>query len=581
MQLTVKTGLLALLWASAATLAGCSGGGGGSSDGGSAPPPVASPPPPPPAPPITEIDDRAEAVRFLNFATFGADETLINQLTASGSASDWVAGELAKPVTLYLPRVAALTPADDRGNENIFDDVVWQAMIGNDDQLRTRVTFALSQILVANTRQSGGVRPRRAAFYADALARNAFGNFRDLIDDVTYTPLMAEFLTYMRNRKGDERRGRMPDENYAREIMQLFTIGLVELNMDGTPRLDAQGQQIETYTNDDVVGLARVFTGLSERGGTFFNGHDIDSEYTPLIMYDDQHSELEKSFLGTTISAGTPGDESIDLALDALFAHPNVAPFISRQLIQRLTSSNPPPAYVERVATAFEQGRFTAADGRDFGTGARGDLAATVAAILLDAYVLEGPGTDQQAGKAREPVISFVHWARAFDVTGIDPDNEFWLNDTRSPTDRLGQQAFRPPSVFNFYRPGYIPPGSEAGARGMTVPEFQIVNSGASVGYLNFMTRFIFDDSPSRERNTSFTPDYRDERALADQPSALADHLNMLLTGGRMTQAALTDIAETVQAIPIDDNDPEEDLDRRVSAAVLIAINSPAFRIQR
>lgn len=581
MQRSVSASMRALVLAGALTLAGCSGGGGEGGSSGPASPSVGSPPPPPP-PAVTAIDDEAEAVRFLNLATFGADQRMIDNLVRSGSASGWVAGEIAKPATLYLPQVVPLTPEDDSDSEDFFSDVVWQSMIENDDQLRTRMTFALSQIVVANGRDTGGINSRATAFYADAIARNAFGNYRDLLQDVTYTPLMAEYLTYMRNRKGDEARGRMPDENYARELMQLFTIGLVELNMDGTPRLDNQGNEIETYTNEDVVGLARVFTGLSEKGGNFFRDHDVDSEYTPLVMYEDQHSPLEKTFLGTTIPAGTPGDTSISMALDTLFEHPNVPPFVSRQLIQRFTSSNPPPAYVERVSTAFANGRFTAPDGRGFGTGERGDLSATIAAILLDDYVLNGAAAGDEAyGKVREPVLNFVHWARAFDVTEIDPDNEFWLGDTRSPGSRLGQHPFRSPSVFNFFRPGFVPPGTEAGGREMTVPEFQVVNTGSSVGYLNFMTRFVFDDSPSRERDTTFNPDYSDELALADQPEALAEHLDMLLTGGRMSEATKTDIIETMNAMPIGESNPVVDRERRVHSAILIAINSPAYRVQR
>lgn len=583
MQRSASTSIRVLMLAGVLTLSACSGGGGDSSPSTSppgAPPSGGSPPPPPPA--VTLIESEADAVRFLNLATFGADQRMIDNLVRAGSATDWVGSEIAKPATLYLPQVVPLTPEDDSDSEDFFSDIVWQSMIENNDQLRTRMTFALSQIVVANGRDTGGINSRATSFYADALARNAFGNYRDLLQDVTYTPLMAEYLTYMRNRKGDERRGRMPDENYAREVMQLFTIGLVELNMDGTPRLDSQGNEIETYTNDDVVGLARVFTGLSEKGGEFFRNHDVDSEYSPLVMYEDQHSPLEKRFLGTTIPAGTPGDQSISTALDTLFNHPNVPPFISRQLIQRFTSSNPPPDYVERVATAFANGRFTAADGRNFGTGERGDLAATIAAILLDDYILGDPATrGEDYGKVREPVLNFVHWARAFDVTEIDPDNEFWLSDTRSSSTRLGQHPFRPPSVFNFYRPGFIPPGTEAGARNMTVPEFQVVTTGASVGYLNFMTRFVFDDSPSRERNTTFNPDYSDELALAEEPEALADHLDLLLTGGRMTQAVKTDIIETVNAMPIGDRDPDQDRERRVYSAVLVAVNSPAYRVQR
>ncbi|MEO1474611.1 MAG: DUF1800 family protein, partial [Pseudomonadota bacterium] len=283
-----------------------------------------------------------------------------------------------------------------------------------------------------------------------------------------------------------------------------------------------------------------------------------------------------------TIAAGTPGDESISLALDALFNHPNVPPFVSRQLIQRFTSSNPPAAYVERVATAFANGSFTADDGRSFGTGQRGDLSATIAAILLDEYVLSGAAaSDEASGKVREPVMNFIHWARAFDVTEIDASNENLLRDTRSNASRLGQQPFRSPSVFNFYRPGFTPPGTEAGGRAMTVPEFQIVNTASAVGYQNFMTDFVFDVSSSRERNTTFNPDYTDELALADQPEALADHLDMLLTGGRMSDATKADIVNAVNAMPIDDRDTDRDRERRIMSAILIAVNSPAYRVQR
>lgn len=584
MQLSMSASMRVLMFASAVALVGCSGGGGESGGASSPPgsPPVGGPPPPPPPPPLTVIDDESEAVRFLNLSTFGADQTMISNLVRSGNASNWVAGELAKPPTFYLPRVAAETPEDDSEGRDVFTYTVWESMIENDDQLRTRMTYALSQIVVANGRDTGGINSRATAFYADALTRNAFGNYRQLLQDVTYTPLMAEYLTYMRNRKGDERRGRMPDENYAREVMQLFTIGLVELNMDGTSRLDAQGNEIETYTNEDVIGLARVFTGLSEKGGNFYRDHDVDSEYSALVMYPDQHSPLEKSFLGMTIAAGTPGDESISLALDALFNHPNVPPFVSRQLIQRFTSSNPPPAYVERVSTAFANGSFTADDGRSFGTGQRGDLSATIAAILLDDYVLSGAAASDEAyGKVREPVMNFVHWARAFDVTEIDASNENLLRDTRSNASRLGQQPFRSPSVFNFYRPGFTPPGTEAGGRAMTVPEFQIVNTASAVGYQNFMTDFVFDVSSSRERNTTFNPDYTDELALADQPEALADHLDMLLTGGRMSDATKADIVNAVNAMPIDDRDTDRDRERRIMSAILIAVNSPAYRVQR
>ena len=574
-----------------AVLASCGGSSGSgpstpaANDPTPAPAPAPAPSPSPMPPPVASagimIETEEEAVRFLTMATFGGRPEEIDALVGQ-EIEDWIAAEIAKPATLYLPRVVPLTSEDDRDTNNVFREEVWKAFIENDDQLRTRMTFALSQIVVANARIGGNIGDRRAAFYVDAIARNAFGNYRDLLDDVTYTPLMARFLTYMQNRKADPARGRMPDENYAREIMQLFSIGLIELNMDGTPRLDANGEEIETYDNSDVEGLARVFTGLNPKGGNFFNDADVDAEYAPLVMDDNQHSPLEKTFLGATIPAGTPGNESIDQALDIIFNHPNVPPFIARQLIQRFTAPNPAPEYVERVATAFATGTYVSEGGQSFGTGQRGSLAATIAAVLLDETNFDEPLQASECnGKVREPVINFVHYVRAFRTTEIDPNNEFQLSDTRSAADRLAQMPFRAPSVFNFYRPGFVPPGTEAGQQGLTVPEFQIVNDGSAVGYTNFMTRFVFDESPGQQNNTTFNPNYTDEILLADDAGALADHLDVLLTGGRMEAATRTDIVETLDAFPIRDGSEDDDRLKRVKLAVLITVNAPSYRIQR
>ncbi|MEM6626660.1 MAG: DUF1800 family protein, partial [Pseudomonadota bacterium] len=411
-----------------------------------------------------------------------------------------------------------------------------------------------------------------------------FGNYRQLLQDVTYSPLMAEYLTYLRNRKGNPNTGRMPDENYARELLQLFTIGLVELNMDGTSKVGPDGTVAETYTNEDVVGLARVFTGLGAKG-TSFNSKDAaqDWQYSPLQSYPEQHSELDKTFLGITIPAGTGPDESISQALDHIFAHPNVAPFVSRQLIQRFTASNPDPSYVERVATAFETGSFQSVDGRSFGAGERGDLQATLAAVLLDnSLFADNAGEDPGDGKIREPILQFVHWARAFDVAGVNSANENKLRDTSSPTSGLAQHPFRSPSVFNFYRPGYVPPGTEVGALNMTAPEFQIMNEASTIGFANFMTDFVMDRSSRRNRDLdTFVPDYSDEIALANDPAALVDHLDDLLTGGRMSAMVKDDIIAAVSEIAIREGNEDDDTLDRVHIAVLMAVNAPSFAIVR
>ena len=576
---------VAAIAAAGLILAACGGGGGDSSIPGSTPTAGGSGGGSgggTPAEPASKIDTELEATRFLARATFGGSKSEIASLTGR-DAADWVAGEFGKSTSVTMPALLAL-PRDSNGNipSRRINTLYWDHIVGSDDQLRQRMAFALSQILVYSDAADSD-QPMRG-YYQDILIRNAFGNYRDLLEEVTYSSAMGEWLTYRGNRKGDPSRGRMPDENYAREILQLFTIGLVELNLDGSPKLDAQGQQVETYTNADIEGLARVFTGLSWAGGEF-GKEPQDGNIQPMEMYPEQHSELEKVFLGTTIPAGTPGEETIDTALDTIFNHPNVGPFLARQLIQRFTQSNPSPAYIENVATAFETGRFTAEGGRSFGTGARGDLQATLAAVLLEPTIFAEPAENGTVtvGKVREPILRFTHWARAFDVSGLDAYNESRLIDTRGTDDSLGQQAFRSPSVFNFYRPGYIAPGTNAGEQELTVPEFQIVNESSSIGYLNFMTDFAFDRASQRDRDIdTYTPDYSDELALLDTPDALVDHLDDLLTGGRMSDAEKADIVDIVSTVEIRTNSDENtaaDREDAVQTAVTLVLNSPSYTV--
>lgn len=529
------------------------------------------------------INAETDASRFLARATFGGSKTDIAALTGQ-DAADWMTSEFAKPATLTLPAILSHPgPANASNGGQIIDGFYWNQILTANDQLRQRMAFALSQIVVYSDEPNDNQRVR--AYYQDILIRNAFGNYRDILQEITYSPAMAEYLTYLNNRAGDPVSGQMPDENYAREILQLFSIGVVELNLDGTPRLDAQGQQIETYTNDDIVGLAKVFTGM--RYGPNGDGSRVaDSDYTPLSIFEPWHSPLEKTFLGTTIPAGTQGDESITRAIDAIFAHPNVAPFISRQLIQRFTHSSPPPEYVERVAMAFESGRFTAIGGQQFGGGQRGDLQATLAAVLLEPGLFSEPtGTDTIAyGKVREPILRFTQFVRAFNLSGVDALNEHDLGDTRSTNNSLGQQAFRSPSVFNFYRPGYIAPGTTSGAQSITVPEFQVVNESSAVGLLNFMTEFAFDLSRPVDPNVAtFTPDYSQELTMVTDPQALVDHLDDLLTGGRISDTEKTEIVNIVGNLEYrPGGTPQqlaEDEIRIVQTAVMLVLNSPSYAV--
>lgn len=562
-------------------LSACSGGGGGDSGGSAAPPPASPGSPPPPPPVTTNIDTSEKASVFLSRASFGGDERGIDNLNGS-RAEDWLNSEFNRATTLYLPSLRGIRDAGGDIDRRAHATAFWDAAINGNDQLRQRTVFALSQIFVVSDGNMN--EPLRMAHYMDALSSNAFGNYRDIMRDVTYTPAMADYLTYLRNRKGDERTGRQPDENYAREFVQLFTLGLVELNMDGTPVIGSNGEPVEIYSNDDIVGLARVFTGLSLKGTGFWD-EDPDGDYSDLQMYDEQHSELEKTFLGLTIPAGTGGDESIDRAIDHVFNHPNLAPFVSRQLIQRFTTSHPDPAYVERVARAFESGTYQAPN-RSFGRGERGDMRATLAAILLDPMFFDGTvDNDPAFGKIREPVLRFAHYARAFDMGNVISSNENFLRDTSSPTTRLGQQPYRAPSVFNFYRPGYVAPSTETGARGLNAPELQIVNEGSMVGYTNFMTDYVMNRTSQRDSDLdSFVPDYSDELALVDDPAALVDHLDTLLMAGRMSDVTRDRMVQVISAIPIRDNTPENtEADRltRVEVAVTMAVTSPGFVVQR
>ena len=563
--------------ASVAGLALAACGGSGGSDGSPTGPIVQ--PPPPPAPVMTGLDTKSEAATFLLQAGLGASDAETDA-AMDKDASAWVTQQLAMPPVLYRRKLEAFLPEVDARNYH-NTGLVWQEMFTADAQLRVRMNFALSQLFVINDRDHFR-RGYDMAEWMDLLDRNAFGNFRDLLGEVTTSPVMGRFLTYLYNQKGDERTGRKPDENYAREILQLFSIGLVELNMDGTVKTDANGEPIETFTNEDIVGLARVFTGYAFEGSSYnYNDRVADHFRVPMRMYDQFHSPLEKSFLGTTIPAGTPGEQSVETALDTIFAHPNVAPFISRQLIQRFTASNPSPAYVRRVSEAFETGSFTAPDGTRFGTGERGDLAATISAVLLDPSVHDGvlePGE----GKVREPVLKLAQFVRTYSgepekQAMIDRYNS--LTDASGPLEGLAQSPLKSPSVFNFYRPAYIAPSTETGEAGYTAPELQIVNATSALGYAKFMSGFVTKRT-SRGDGIGI-PDYDEEVAIADDAAALVDSIDLKLLAGRMRGETRAAMVETLELLPVrmGSNHEEDDRRARIRIAMLMALTSPEYAV--
>jgi uncharacterized protein (DUF1800 family) len=563
-------GLMGLLLLSA-----CGGGGGGGSSGGGGSTPVVV------APPTT-----GQAARFLTQATFGPNDADISGVVSSGY-SGWVNAQLSTPVSAthlaHLDaRLVELKAANATAtlSANQFYESFWKQAATGPDQLRQRVKFALSEIFVVSF-NADGEDPRGMASYYDMLGKDALGNYRQLLEDVTLHPAMGIYLTYMANQKENVATGRSPDENYAREVMQLMSIGLYELNLDGTVKTDLLGKPIPTYTADDIKGLAKVFTGLSwynptPTNTTFFGGNRDAEAYTkPMIVYGNYHSISAKSFLGTNIAAVTTPDGAADLktALDTLFNHPNVGPFISKQLIQRLVTSNPSPAYVQRVATIFNNN----------GSGVRGDMGAVVRAILLDDEARTA-SSDATYGKLREPVVRMANWMRAFEVSS--QTGNFLLNSTSANTS-LGQSALTSPSVFNFFRPGFIPPNTVLGAKNKLAPEFQLVDEVYSASYVNVMQNAVntgVGSTPPGGSGNDIRSAYTKELALTSDPTALVERVNTLLYYGQMPDTLKTKIFNAVSTISITTG-TQTQMDtaklNRVKLAVFLGMVAPDYLAQR
>jgi uncharacterized protein (DUF1800 family) len=549
-----SAGASTLALASVLALSACGGGGGGS---GSTPqpPPVATPPPPPPV----ALPTRAAAARFLSQATMGFTRADIDRVAASGFEA-WLTEQFAMGrETSHWDWLVANGYANvaNRDGQTGFDPVMWRQLIASPDQLRQRVGMALLDILVVSIDGiNASWRQFVTAAYVDILLDNAFGNYRTLLERVSLSPAMGYFLTYLGNRKANPQTGAVPDENYARELMQLFTIGLVRLGADGSVQMSG-GRPIETYGQDDIAGLARVFTGWTLDST---DNSTPDRMRRPMIVNPAQHETGAKTFLGATIPAGTDGPNSLRLALDAIFAHPNVAPFISKQLIQRLVTSNPPPGYVSRVAAVFENN----------GQGVRGDLRAVVRAILLDVEARSDViATASSFGKLRAPINRLTAWARAFGATS--PSNAWAIGNTSSNANRLGQSPGRAPSVFNFYRPGYTPPGSPIASAGLVAPEFQITNEPTVVAYVNYMATLVATGAGD------FRADYAGLQSVAGTGAALIDEVDLLLGAG-LSAATKTSIAAAVDAIATGTTDATA---RRIQTAVLLTLAAPEYLVQR
>ncbi|QHI98909.1 DUF1800 family protein [Xylophilus rhododendri] len=532
-----------------------------------------------------------EASRFLQQCQFHASDGDIALVRSLGYA-----GYLAQQFDV-VPANNAWTWLGQHGygvlDSNIFDFTpyqfdfaVWYQIINSKDMVRKRVTLALSEIFSVS---ANGIDyfwlTYIMANWFDMLSSYSLGTFRALLDKVSLHLAMGMYLNTRGSQKADAN-GRQPDENFAREVMQLMTIGLVQLNADGTPVVSG-GVPLDSYTQSDVSNLARVFTGYDYNWTanvmTWFNGLQTPTTtFTrlPMALNASLHSPEQISFLGTTIPAGTDAETARQTALDTLTNHANVGPFIGRQLIQRLVTSNPSAAYVGRVAAAFANN----------GRGVRGDLAATVAAVLLDDEARSPAGLSNPTwGHLREPMLRMAQWGRTF---GLNSAAGSWKMYDQSLVTQLGQSPLRAPSIFNFFRPGYVPPDTTIATAGLVAPEFQLVNESTVSGYINYMVTVvrygIYVGAPDKPQITSDASDsfdlaasYTNELPLATNAQALVARLNLLLAAGQLSADTVTLIVNALNAIPLTDSSSTSAKLDRIGAAVLLVMSSPEYLVQK
>lgn len=515
---------------------------------------VLIPPTTPNPAPLTAA--QKQAARLLNQATWGATASEIDRVSKM-TPTAWVDEQLALPRTTpsHWDYVAMKGPLGTSEHINAFMESFWSQAATGRDQLRQRMTQALAEIFVTSTVNSAvDTQPEAHAAYTDLLARNAFGNYRQLLEEVSLSPTMGLYLSHLGNKKEDPATGRLPDENYAREVMQLFSIGLWMLNPDGSRKLDAQGNPIPTYGIPEVMGMAKVFTGWTWNGVRAWNAPMMNS---PAITSTSQKDIVN----GVVIPAGTDGPTSLKIALDTLANHPNVGPFMSEQLIKRFVTSNPSRAYVKRVATVWANN----------GKGVRGDLAAVIKAILLDTEARTEPvATNTTYGKLREPMMRFGHWLRAFSAKPNDGVWTIW--NLEDPVTSIGQNPQRSPSVFNFFRPDYAPPGPIL-AGGLTAPEFQITHETTLTGYSNFMSWAI-----ERGFASKIIPDYARYEAVADNAETLLSLLNLELLAGQMSDTTKNTIIDVMNTMQMTQTNARK---LRAWKAIYLVMTSPEYVVQR
>ncbi|MGC3988855.1 MAG: DUF1800 family protein [Chthoniobacteraceae bacterium] len=520
----------------------------------------------PTAPPAWTDDhsDANAASRFLIQTTFGPTTALISQVQSSGY-SDFLNQQFAIQPTLHTPltdvAVAALASGTSPSSYQSWE-AWWKNSLTAPDQLRQRVAFALSEIMVTSDAPNALTQvPVAMSSYTDMLLNDAFGNVRQLIEDVTLHPTMGQFLNMAHNDKADPVKGTHPNENYAREVMQLFTIGLNRLNPDGSLALNTSGNPVPTYGQTEITGIARVFTGWNwaQSGAASWSNYTANYR-APMVPVPSHHDGAAKPILGgIVLPSGQSQAQDLKDTLDVIFYHPNFGPFLARELIQRLVTSNPSPGYIYRVASAFN----------DNGSGVRGDMKAILKAILLD-YEARSPAvvTGVGYGHEREPVLRLSALYRAFNASSTG--GTYPLHNLDGS---LGQTPMHSASVFNFFSPNYSQPGPIAQAS-LFSPEFQITTDSTVISSANTMRSATFQ-AASTTSSTVIACDFTPQIALASNPTTLVDSLNTLLMGGQMSSAMRSQVISTVTSISASST-----LERAQTAVHLI-VTSPQFVIQK
>jgi len=512
------------------------------------------------------------AARLLTQATFGPTFTSLNS-TSAQTYDAWFAAQASAPVGLLLPNVP---------NKDVnWVPFWWRNVVNGQDQLRQRMAFALSEVLVVSDQSAGTInQSRAAAAYYDILVNNSLGNYRTLLEKVTLSPAMGLYLNMFRNDKSNPTTGVHADQNYAREIMQLFTVGLVKLNLDGSVQKDNSGNPLPTYTQKEVEQMSNTLTGWASKPtqNTGESAWQYDVDYiNPMVAYANHHDTTAKTLIGgAVVPAGGTAAQDLKIALDTLFNHPNVGPFLSSQLIKRLVTSNPSPAYIQRVSSVYNNN----------GSGVRGDLLAVAKAILTDpeATTVSASGT---AGKLREPLLRLAHLWRAFNASDANGNLSEFSVLQNSPT-AFAESPLSAPTVFNFFQPDYVRAGTLATA-GMVAPEFQITNENTLVLTNNQLQRqaYQFIDSTGKKyyspngysevgslNANSVLLKTKDWEAYASTPDILVNKLNAVLLGGQMTSAMRNSLINYAASIPSTDS-----VSRITETADLI-LNSPQYAVQ-